>query len=116
MAAEPLSFRAFRAARPAGCEYGYGHGDGLSALRDREFPRLRGYDFAKNIKTYNSRSAREEKVEGITYLDHAGSALFPESLLKAFTDDLRNNVYGNPHSQNISSKLTYDTIEHVRYR
>ncbi|NXV47308.1 MOCOS sulfurase, partial [Uria aalge] len=53
---------------------------------------------------------------GITYLDHAGSALFPESLLKAFTDDLRNNVYGNPHSQNISSKLTYDTIEHVRYR
>ncbi|XP_068051500.1 molybdenum cofactor sulfurase isoform X5 [Anomalospiza imberbis] len=94
MAGEPLSFRAFCAARPAGCEYGYGHGDGLSALRDREFPRLRG----------------------ITYLDHAGSALFPESLLKAFTDDLRNNTYGNPHSQNISSKLTYDTIEHVRYR
>ncbi|XP_025955660.1 molybdenum cofactor sulfurase isoform X3 [Dromaius novaehollandiae] len=53
---------------------------------------------------------------GITYLDHAGSALFPESLLKAFTDDLRDNVYSNPHSQNISSKLTYDTIEHVRYR
>ncbi|XP_069709090.1 molybdenum cofactor sulfurase [Phaenicophaeus curvirostris] len=66
----------------------------LRSLRQREFPRLRG----------------------ITYLDHAGSALFPESLLKAFTDDLRNNVYGNPHSQNISSKLTYDTIEHVRYR
>uniref|UniRef100_A0A669PAQ5 Molybdenum cofactor sulfurase n=1 Tax=Phasianus colchicus TaxID=9054 RepID=A0A669PAQ5_PHACC len=41
---------------------------------------------------------------------------FPESLLKAFTDDLRNNVYSNPHSQNISSKLTYDTIEHVRCR
>ncbi|XP_057887926.1 molybdenum cofactor sulfurase [Melospiza georgiana] len=94
MAGEPLSFRAFLDARPAGCEYGYGHGDGLRALRDREFPRLRG----------------------ITYLDHAGSALFPESLLTAFTDDLRNNVYGNPHSQNISSKLTYDTIEHVRYR
>ncbi|NXA54040.1 MOCOS sulfurase, partial [Nothocercus julius] len=55
-------------------------------------------------------------LSGITYLDHAGSALFPESLLKAFTDDLRDNVYGNPHSQNISSKLTYDTIEHVRYR
>lgn len=33
-------------------------------------------------------------ILGITYLDHAGSALFPESLLKAFTDDLRNNVYG----------------------
>ncbi|XP_030360521.1 molybdenum cofactor sulfurase isoform X2 [Strigops habroptila] len=89
-----LSFRAFRAACPAGYEYGYGYGGGLPGLREREFPRLRG----------------------ITYLDHAGSALFPESLLKAFTDDLRNNVYGNPHSQNIISKLTYDTIEHVRYR
>uniref|UniRef100_A0A8C6Z5Y3 Molybdenum cofactor sulfurase n=1 Tax=Nothoprocta perdicaria TaxID=30464 RepID=A0A8C6Z5Y3_NOTPE len=55
-------------------------------------------------------------LSGITYLDHAGSALFPESLLKAFTDDLRDNVYGNPHSQNISSRLTHDTIEHVRYR
>lgn len=89
---ELLSFRAFQAACPAGYQYGYG--GGLRGLREREFPRLRG----------------------ITYLDHAGSALFPESLLKAFTDDLRNNVYGNPHSQNISSKLTYDTIEHVRYR
>ncbi|GAB0183083.1 molybdenum cofactor sulfurase [Grus japonensis] len=89
---ELLSFRDFQAACPAGYEYGYG--GGLRGLREREFPRL----------------------QGITYLDHAGSALFPESLLKAFTDDLRNNVYGNPHSQNISSKLTYDTIEHVRYR
>ncbi|XP_030302260.1 molybdenum cofactor sulfurase [Calypte anna] len=89
---ELLSFRAFQDSCPAGYDYGYC--GGLSDLREREFPRLRG----------------------ITYLDHAGSALFPESLLKAFTDDLRNNVYGNPHSQNISSKLTYDTIEHVRYR
>ncbi|XP_010281005.1 PREDICTED: molybdenum cofactor sulfurase-like, partial [Phaethon lepturus] len=61
-------------------------------------------------------SEMKKLIKGITYLDHAGSALFPESLLKAFTDDLRNNIYGNPHSQNISSKLTYDTIEHVRYR
>ncbi|KAJ6657791.1 hypothetical protein lerEdw1_001841, partial [Lerista edwardsae] len=52
----------------------------------------------------------------ITYLDHAGTALFPQSLLKAFTDDLNEYIYGNPHSQNISSKLTHDTIEHVRYR
>ncbi|XP_066848732.1 molybdenum cofactor sulfurase isoform X6 [Anser cygnoides] len=89
MAGEPLFCRASLGSHPAG----YGGGD-LGRLREREFPRLRG----------------------ITYLDHAGATLFPDSLLKAFTDDLRNNVYGNPHSQNISSKLTYDTIEHVRYR
>lgn len=34
----------------------------------------------------------------MTYLDHAGSTLFPESLLKAFTDDLRNNVYSKYES------------------
>ncbi|KAL8165838.1 UNVERIFIED_CONTAM: hypothetical protein K2H54_055527 [Gekko kuhli] len=55
-------------------------------------------------------------LERITYLDHAGATLFPQSLLKAFTEDLSANIYGNPHSQSISSKLTYDTIEHVRYR
>lgn len=33
-------------------------------------------------------------ILGITYLDHAGATLFPDSLLKAFTEDLRNNVYG----------------------
>ncbi|KAM9198824.1 molybdenum cofactor sulfurase [Mergus octosetaceus] len=90
MAGQPLPCRASLGGRPAG----YGYGGDLGGLREREFPRLRG----------------------ITYLDHAGATLFPDSLLKAFTEDLRNNVYGNPHSQNISSKLTYDTIEHVRYR
>lgn len=37
---ELLSFRAFQAACPAGCEYGYG--GGLRGLRESEFPRLRG--------------------------------------------------------------------------
>lgn len=37
---ESLSFSAFQAACPAGCEYGYG--GGLPGLREREFPRLRG--------------------------------------------------------------------------
>ncbi|XP_014396073.1 PREDICTED: molybdenum cofactor sulfurase, partial [Myotis brandtii] len=53
---------------------------------------------------------------GTVYLDHAGATLFPESQLRSFTRDLLENVYGNPHSQNISSKLTQDTVEQVRYR
>ncbi|XP_077773789.1 molybdenum cofactor sulfurase [Podarcis muralis] len=91
--AEALSFGAFQRGLPRGAAYGYG-GESPEGLRRRELARL----------------------GGITYLDHAGTALFPQSLLKAFTDDLNENVYGNPHSQNISSKLTSDTIEHVRYR
>ncbi|XP_030616478.1 molybdenum cofactor sulfurase isoform X2 [Delphinapterus leucas] len=53
---------------------------------------------------------------GTVYLDHAGATLFPQSQLTSFTKDLMENVYGNPHSQNSSSKLTHDTVEQVRYR
>ncbi|XP_010333725.2 molybdenum cofactor sulfurase isoform X2 [Saimiri boliviensis] len=73
--------------------YGYGPGS-LSELRAREFGRL----------------------AGTVYLDHAGATLFSQSQLESFTSDLMENIYGNPHSQNISSKLTHDTVEQVRYR
>uniref|UniRef100_A0A4W3JJ23 Molybdenum cofactor sulfurase n=1 Tax=Callorhinchus milii TaxID=7868 RepID=A0A4W3JJ23_CALMI len=53
---------------------------------------------------------------GITYLDHAGTTLYAHSQLQRFYQDLADNVYGNPHSENLSSKLTHDTIENVRYR
>ncbi|XP_037838291.2 molybdenum cofactor sulfurase isoform X1 [Chlorocebus sabaeus] len=75
--------------------YGYGYSPGsLRELRAREFGRL----------------------AGTVYLDHAGATLFSQSQLESFTNDLMENTYGNPHSQNISSKLTYDTVEQVRYR
>uniref|UniRef100_A0A6I8PQE9 Molybdenum cofactor sulfurase n=1 Tax=Ornithorhynchus anatinus TaxID=9258 RepID=A0A6I8PQE9_ORNAN len=97
----PLSFRAFRTSTVPTPAYGYhpDHGpdpgpDSLEDMRDREFGRLRG----------------------TTYLDHAGATLFPQSQLTRFMKDLSENVYGNPHSQNLSSKLTFDTTEHVRYR
>ncbi|XP_051019097.1 molybdenum cofactor sulfurase [Acomys russatus] len=72
---------------------GYGKGS-MSELRDQEFGRL----------------------AGSVYLDHAGATLFPQSQLTNFTKDLMENVYGNPHSQNITSRLTHDTVEQVRYR
>lgn len=66
----------------------------MSELRDQEFGRL----------------------AGTVYLDHAGATLFSQSQLTNFTKDLMENVYGNPHSQNNTSKLTHDTVEQVRYR
>lgn len=36
----------------------------------------------------------DSMVLGITYLDHAGTTLFPESQIKAFYQDLTRNVYG----------------------
>ncbi|XP_029609047.1 molybdenum cofactor sulfurase isoform X1 [Salmo trutta] len=56
------------------------------------------------------------RTKGITYLDHAGATLYPESLVREFYQDISRNVYGNPHSHNPSSRLTHDTVEHVRYR
>ncbi|MGH0135534.1 UNVERIFIED_CONTAM: hypothetical protein FKN15_023522 [Acipenser sinensis] len=54
--------------------------------------------------------------QGITYLDHAGTTLFSQSQIEGFSRDLAENVYGNPHSHNLSSRLTHDTVEHVRLR
>ncbi|KAI4888314.1 hypothetical protein NFI96_017613 [Prochilodus magdalenae] len=56
------------------------------------------------------------RIRDITYLDHAGTTLFPESQIRKFCEDISRNVYGNPHSHNPSSRLTHDTVESVRYR
>ncbi|XP_052428201.1 molybdenum cofactor sulfurase isoform X2 [Carassius gibelio] len=72
----------------------YGYGVDQRELIDREF----------------------QRIKGVTYLDHAGTTLFPESQIKGFYDDISRNVYGNPHSHNPSSRLTHDTVESVRYR
>ncbi|GCB62050.1 hypothetical protein scyTo_0014432, partial [Scyliorhinus torazame] len=52
----------------------------------------------------------------ITYLDHGGATLYAHSQINHFYQDLAENIYGNPHSANVASRLTHDTIERVRYR
>ncbi|KAM6922165.1 molybdenum cofactor sulfurase [Lycodopsis pacificus] len=56
------------------------------------------------------------RIKGITYLDHAATTLYPESLVRDYFQDISRNVYGNPHSHNPSSRLTQDTVDRVRYR
>lgn len=55
-------------------------------------------------------------ISEITYLDHAGTTQYPESVMRSFFSDLTNNVYGNPHSRNPSSQLSSDITEQVRSR
>ncbi|KAK1904931.1 Molybdenum cofactor sulfurase [Dissostichus eleginoides] len=57
-----------------------------------------------------------KRTKGITYLDHAATTLYPESLVRDYFQDISRNVYGNPHSHHPSSRLTHDTVERVRYR
>ena len=54
------------------------------------------------------------RCPGVTYLDHAGTTLYPRQQLQAYIDDLTSSLYGNPHSHNPSSTLTSECIEHVR--
>ncbi|XP_059179865.1 molybdenum cofactor sulfurase [Centropristis striata] len=72
----------------------YGYGEKLQDVIEQEFTR----------------------IKGITYLDHAATTLYPESLVRDYFQDISRNVYGNPHSHNPSSRLTHDTVERVRYR
>ncbi|KAL8419799.1 hypothetical protein RB594_002820 [Gaeumannomyces avenae] len=50
------------------------------------------------------------------YLDHAGTTLYPVSLLNDFSRDLASNLYGNPHSASSSSQRSTSRIEDVRLR
>ncbi len=53
---------------------------------------------------------------GATYLDFAGSALYPASLLQPHTDFLLDSVLGNPHSDSPSSRRSTASIENARTR
>ncbi|MCJ1363066.1 hypothetical protein MMC16_002172 [Acarospora aff. strigata] len=55
-------------------------------------------------------------LEGTTYLDHAGTALYAKSLVDQFSKDLLMNLFGNPHSASASSELSTQRIERVRLR
>ncbi|XP_064390150.1 molybdenum cofactor sulfurase-like isoform X2 [Halichondria panicea] len=62
-------------------------------------------------------AARETEfahTQGVTYLDHAGTTLYSSVQLQSYHSDLRSHLYGNPHSQNPSSKLSTDVIEQTR--
>lgn len=53
---------------------------------------------------------------GEVYLDHTGATLFPRSAISNFVKDITSNLYGNPHSESPSSRLSTVKIEEVRLR
>ncbi|XP_033624449.1 molybdenum cofactor sulfurase-like [Asterias rubens] len=73
---------------------------------------MEGYN--KSIESVNKKEF--SRLQGDTYLDHAGATVYAQSQLEALQRDLLENVYGNPHSPCASSRLSTDTIEQVRYR
>lgn len=76
-----------------GEHYGYPGGEkSIEEIRDTEFRRL----------------------NGLVYLDHAGATLYSESQMRAVSEDLTTNLYGNPHSQSDSSVASSDIISSAR--
>ncbi|KAI1132455.1 molybdenum cofactor sulfurase [Nemania abortiva] len=68
--------------------------DRIEAIRKEEFPMLRDS----------------------IYLDHAGTTLYPKSLMDSFAAEMMANLLGNPHSASASSQCTTLRIENIRHR
>src|SRR5579859_3305480 len=56
---------------------------------------------------------RLDKLEHI-YLDYTGGGLYAESQLREHIDLLSNNVFGNPHSLNPTSRAATELVEQAR--
>jgi selenocysteine lyase/cysteine desulfurase len=69
-------------------------GGDITALRRREFSRL--------------------DATGSAYLDYAGAALYPASLVKRDARRLLRRVFGNPHSENGPSLASTESLEEAR--
>nr|CAH7761655.1 unnamed protein product [Callosobruchus chinensis] len=65
----------------------------------------------------NDKIAKEFERKGEnTYLDHAGATLYSEQQIQNVFLELSSNIYDNPHSMNMSGKLTEDAVDLVRFR
>jgi molybdenum cofactor sulfurtransferase len=53
---------------------------------------------------------------GAVYLDHAGTTLYPKSLVETFAASMISGLYGNPHSRSPSSVLSTKRVDDVRLR
>ncbi|HEX2209816.1 MAG TPA: aminotransferase class V-fold PLP-dependent enzyme [Longimicrobium sp.] len=66
----------------------------FQSLRAREFARL--------------------DARGDVYLDYTGSALYPDSLVRAHAELLRQSTFGNPHSDSPASRASTGLIDQAR--
>lgn len=49
-------------------------------------------------------------------MDYTGSSVYCQSQIDQVFDELRSQMFGNPHSANPSSSMTGDKVEEVRSR
>lgn len=54
-------------------------------------------------------------LTGQTYLDHAGTTVYPASLIRRFSADLTSQLYGNPHSGSPAALKSARRVEDIRH-
>ncbi|KAK3906815.1 pyridoxal phosphate-dependent transferase [Staphylotrichum tortipilum] len=71
-----------------------------------------------NARVETFRDAEYPMLDGSVYLDHAGTTLYPKSLVDRFARDMTGNLFGNPHSHSASASSQSSTarIEDIRLR
>ena len=79
----------------------------------RDYP-----DYAGTRLLDELRAGDYERLDrlGHVYLDYTGSGVYAASQIRAHTEFLLANVYGNPHSTNPTSALTTQLVERTRTR
>ncbi len=79
--------------------------------------------FRKNYPEYDSTRKLDElrateysrlDQQGHVYLDYTGGGLYAESQVRDHLTLLSNNVFGNPHSDNLTSLAMTQRVEHAR--
>ncbi|KIW72057.1 hypothetical protein PV04_00279 [Phialophora macrospora] len=60
------------------------------------------------------RAAEYQQLIDTTYLDHAGTTLYAQTLIEHYARELTSNLFGNPHSASASSQLSSRRIDDVR--
>ncbi|KAF2091425.1 PLP-dependent transferase [Saccharata proteae CBS 121410] len=68
---------------------------------------------------YNSqvdaiRDSEYSYLRGKTYLDHSGATIYANSLVDIFCQDLKTNLYGNPHSASDPAELAGRRVDETR--
>jgi len=77
----------------------------------RDYPAYAGTESLGQLRTTDY-----ERIDrlGHVYLDYTGSGVYAASQIRAHSELLLDNVYGNPHSTNPTSALTTRLVENAR--
>lgn len=67
-----------------------------------------------DVRTLRQREFSRLDASGTSYLDYAGAALYPASIVRRDARRLQRRIFGNPHSENAPSRASTEVMEEAR--